>query len=569
MGRAKTETERNTQRYSPHSGWLKAISRVGISLGVVLGVALPTQAANQIEFEIQPIGKFTVPVNELRTFAQEGKVSGRFGVYVKIAPAKQLEDLRQILQQRYEVSAVTVDQFTATRPGENMLQQLTQVLKPTAPQDPVKALRTGFVQAAKDSEGLTILNFLENYPDETVRIDLRQSFVVVRELLELFQTRDRVVAAIEKQASQSAQLLSKEAFAQLDLRPPGSLTWQQQTLTINNPQRKQTFPVDLYSPKLSGPSILARVPLIVISHGMASDRTTFAYLAEHLASYGFAVAVIEHPGTNAKEIEQFFAGFNRFRGAEDWLHRPLDVKYLLDELEQKTRTSQVRGPRLDLQRVGILGQSFGGYTALAAGGASLNLNTLRRACPRPNSNDISFNIVLLFQCEAVSLPNPVYTLRDRRIKAILAINPLASGILGRAGISQITVPTMIIGGSEDYVAPIVPEQILPFTWLTAKQKYLVLTKEGSHFSYLGGAESSVVQFPPDLVGPDPTLAQPMLKALGTAFFKVFLSNQTQYQPALEQSYAQQISQVPFNLSVLKSFTQEQFDQAIAEPAPSP
>ncbi len=49
-------------------------------------------------------------------------------------------------------------------------------------------------------------------------------------------------------------------------------------------------------------------PLIVISHGIASDRSSFVYLAEHLASYGFAVAVLEHPGSNAERIQLYFAG---------------------------------------------------------------------------------------------------------------------------------------------------------------------------------------------------------------------------------------------------------------------
>jgi len=40
--------------------------------------------------------------------------------------------------------------------------------------------------------------------------------------------------------------------------------------------------------------------VIVISHGLGSDRTSFEYLATALASY-FA-AVPEHPGSNAQQL---------------------------------------------------------------------------------------------------------------------------------------------------------------------------------------------------------------------------------------------------------------------------
>ncbi len=56
------------------------------------------------------------------------------------------------------------------------------------------------------------------------------------------------------------------------------------------------FLADIYLPVAQTPR-----QIIVISHGLGSDRTSFAYLAEHLASYGFVVAVPEHPGSNSKQ----------------------------------------------------------------------------------------------------------------------------------------------------------------------------------------------------------------------------------------------------------------------------
>ena len=90
--------------------------------------------------------------------------------------------------------------------------------------------------------------------------------------------------------------------------------------------RDRTFPVDLYLP------LDQRLhPVIVISHGLGADRTTLAYLAQHLASYGFVVALPEHPGSDWKEFQAFLEGqSDQLVPTREFLDRPLDVSYLLD-----------------------------------------------------------------------------------------------------------------------------------------------------------------------------------------------------------------------------------------------
>jgi len=98
--------------------------------------------------------------------------------------------------------------------------------------------------------------------------------------------------------------------------------------------------------------------VIVISHGLGSDRTSFEYLATTLASYGFAVAV-EHPGSNAQQLRSLLAGrANEVTEPNEFINRPLDVKYLLDELERRDKSDP--SFQLNLQQVGVIGQSLGG-----------------------------------------------------------------------------------------------------------------------------------------------------------------------------------------------------------------
>lgn len=70
------------------------------------------------------------------------------------------------------------------------------------------------------------------------------------------------------------------------------------------------------------------------------------------------------------------------------------------------------------------------------------------------------------------------------MKAVIAVNPITSVVFGQEGMSKIQIPVLMIGGSDDYVAPAVSEQIYPFSWLTSPNKYLMLLEKGTHFSFL-------------------------------------------------------------------------------------
>jgi len=130
------------------------------------------------------------------------------------------------------------------------------------------------------------------------------------------------------------------------------------------------------------------------------------------------------------------------------------------------------------------------------------------------------------------------------------------------------VPLMLVAASDDTVAPALPEQIQPFTWLTTPNKYLVLLKGGTHFSTL--VESSGgVPVPPEAIGPGPDVAQNYMKALSLAFFQTNIANNPEYEVYLSASYAQFISQYPLPLSLVQSLTENQLRQASKSRTPAP
>ncbi|MEM9509335.1 MAG: hypothetical protein AAGA16_16885 [Cyanobacteria bacterium P01_E01_bin.35] len=105
------------------------------------------------------------------------------------------------------------------------------------------------------------------------------------------------------------------------------------------------------------------------------------------------------------------------------------------------------------------------------------------------------------QCRARDLV-PQRQLAEPRIKGAIAISPIASAILGQESLGNINIPTAIMSGSEDIIAPVVQEQVYPFTWLTAKNKYLAMMIPGDHFS-----SSSLPRTKPE----DPTVIEEFIE----------------------------------------------------------
>lgn len=552
---------------------LGLISAAGLLSSIV---ATSAHAAERIAFSYYPLGEFYLSVDSLETFVEEGEVSDELDFYASFAESDDLEILRDVLQQEYDISATTVAQFTYSPIGELLLRQVGDVLQTPSNENSFYALRAALILAAAEPGGLTILDMLRQFPLDTIHVDVNQGVQLAREASQLLGDNARIFDEVQQEAiAEASSLGSLEAGETLgasealgisdtaaefeaNLRSRGRFNWQRQTIVVQNSNRMETFPTDVYIPQ----GVDGAAPLVVISHGLASNRETFAYLAQHLASYGFAVAVPEHLGTSAERFEQFLAGFAPSPDSVNLINRPLDIIAVLDAIQLKGQTDPAWAGQIDVSQTGILGQSLGGYTALAVSGAELNFEQLRQTCDRI-TEEISFNLALLLQCQATSLsPAAIPELQDDRIQAVIAVNPLTSTIFGEAGLSQIDVPVMLVASGQDYFAPAVPEQIYPFTWLTVPERYLVFMEAGTHFSFLGGAtEESVIPVPEDLIGPDPAQARQYLSALSTAFFKTYLTNQSEFAPYLSDRYLQSISEPPFNFDLVQSLTLEQLQTA--------
>jgi predicted dienelactone hydrolase len=539
-----------------------------ISLTISLAAALLTTsvptaatAAEKITFNITPFGQFQVKVKDLEAFVTRGSRTTELDYYLERLTPKQLAKLPELLSTPLEFKPLTVANFSNSTVGAIIIKNFGKGIR-SETGNGFYALRGAIIAAAFDQEGLSIINLIHHYPLETIHLDLG----VLSQYFERGTKLATNQAIIDHTwfSLHQPQLLKEQAEQSVDLSMPGKYAWQKRTLTYKNPHRRQAGLFDLYQPKYrlksDYPSVTLKdshpialrdfplgtlrkrlLPVIAISHGMASSRQTFAYLAKHLASHGFAVAVIEHEDMSLAKFDRVLAGTESFPGANNLIDQPLDISYVIDRLEAEAN--------LDLKRVGLVGQSFGGYSALALAGGTLIPEANAGECQPEDYSEVLLDLSSLAKCTFNQHDQPV-KLRDPRVKAVIAINPMAK-IFGQGGMSQIKTPTMIISGSNDLIMPPVDEQIEPFSWLSDNlKKYLVLVKPATHFSFLQEG-LGVLPVPNEVVGPRPIYAYPALKTLSTAFFQDYLLQQSEDQTYLQSDRIPQLNNHAFKLSILR------------------
>lgn len=518
--------------------------------------AIPTLAAQRIS-TFYGLIELSVSVASLETYAQSGVIDSELAVYTQYLDPEELAALRQLLNQRLDLSHITLAQFFYSSMGESALEYVGELIQTGTHQNGFYAIRSALILTAADPEGLTLLNVLKRFPSDTIRVNFKATQETIAAFTQLFEQTEQINAWIEQQ---SGITVASSITPAIDLQATGNWQWRMNTLTLYDSQRDRELVIDLYRPQFNQPA-----PVLIISPGLAASRTTFAYLAQHLASHGFAVAVLDHPGSDRQQLRDLQSGAaSEVVQPSELIDRPLDVSAVLDELERLNQANGTESRIFNLQQVGLLGHSFGGYTALAVAGATVNLTQLRSICEGDSIDSTLANPSLLLQCAAVDLPaETIPPLHDERIRAVFAFNPIGSSLFGADGLSQIQIPVMMVGGSQDAIAPALLEQICPFTWLTTPERYLALIQGGTHV-YTAQREETAL---PILDSPAPLLARRYLKILSLAFAQTYVADRPEYQTYLTAAYVQSIRQAPMPLRLVQSLTIAELPETISFDCP--
>jgi predicted dienelactone hydrolase len=190
-------------------------------------------------------------------------------------------------------------------------------------------------------------------------------------------------------------------------------------------------------------------PIIVFSHGFHGCAQQSTFLTKALAASGYAVFAPDHRDVGCADMR---AWLERpavpFRDPQQWdestfADRAHDVERLLDALGKDPR---YHSPPFDWQHVGLIGHSLGGYTVLSIGGAWKSL-------------------------------------KDPRVKAVLALSPYSSPFIAHQTLGGIDAPVMYQGGTYDFgITPFVAKANGAYDQ-TPRPKYFVEFDGAGHFAW--------------------------------------------------------------------------------------
>lgn len=273
-------------------------------------------------------------------------------------------------------------------------------------------------------------------------------------------------------------------------------------------------------------------PLVILSPGFALGGKTYGWLAEHIASYGFVVIAPEHD-------EQLDLSL-LWRST---ITRPQDIQRVLSFVDKQVGVGGLFEELIDVDQMAVIGHSYGGYTALATGGARLNTADFEASCHTAyQSND-----PIVFLCDALlphldemaaladleAVPEGLWPdWGDERVRAIISLAGDAA-VFEQAGLAQITVPVMAIGGTADNDSPYLSSTHPTYEFTSSSKKVRLGMLDAAHMIFTGRCETvrRFMQVMPNYFCSDPAWdkneAHDLIKQVTTAFLLAELKQSTE------------------------------------------
>ena len=202
-------------------------------------------------------------------------------------------------------------------------------------------------------------------------------------------------------------------------------------------------------------------PTVLYAHGAPGSRLQATYLCEHLASHGFFVCAVDFTFTTYGDFDSqaYISGLT---------DRPLDVSFVLDELEKKFEGAA------NTERAAIVGYSFGGYAALASCGAGFDFEQLKANSNR--QDNVGYALGFREKLEPARGKQKGWQ-GDERLKAAFVMAPWNAPILELA---QVSVPLFIAVGEYDDIAPLERDSRRIFEHVSSEEVTLMVFERGGH-----------------------------------------------------------------------------------------
>lgn len=227
-------------------------------------------------------------------------------------------------------------------------------------------------------------------------------------------------------------------------------------LSISDEARAREIPVRVYLPQRS-----SSAPVVLFSHGLGGSREGSTYLGKHWAARGYVCVFLQHPGSDVSVWQDVppasrMDALRQAANAQTFMQRVQDVPAVLDQLTRwgSTQKHPLAG-RVDMDKVGMSGHSFGAVTTQAVSG------------------------------QRDFLGRTLFT--DRRIDAAIIMSPSTPrrGTVD-AAFGAISVPWMLLTGTKD-TAPIgnadLASRLAVYPALPPGGKYELVLNDAEHSAF--------------------------------------------------------------------------------------
>ncbi|MCA9199391.1 MAG: dienelactone hydrolase [Planctomycetales bacterium] len=233
--------------------------------------------------------------------------------------------------------------------------------------------------------------------------------------------------------------------------------------------RNRTVPVRICLPDEKKPA-----PVILFSHGLGGSRHNGQYLVDEWTKHGYVCVNLQHPGSDedvwrSGRLGDRIRKLTQAANARNLRERVRDVSFVIDQLAVlNAEASHALEGRLDLDKIGMSGHSFGAMTTMALAGSRIGVRGVRA---------------------------------ENRIDAYLAMSPQMGGGAYSQSLTKIAQPVLVMTGTKDH-SPIDP-RVTPesrrevYRVLPGGDKYELVLDGANHFAFGDDLERTFRQHDPD------------------------------------------------------------------------
>ena len=317
------------------------------------------------------------------------------------------------------------------------------------------------IAAYRDDEP-HLLGFLRHVPGDEISINLQ---VLAAYAKRLSDNQDDAKALVQRGTA-----AKPVASTIVDAAASG---WTRQQRSVAIQHRPQPLEVTVISP-----TARPNGRLVVISHGLWDEPSSYEGWAHLLAAHGYFVLLPDHPGSNAKQQNSMLKGKKPPPASDELRLRPMDVTAVIDAVEAGILLS---GSSVQTDSVAVVGHSWGATAALQLGGLKTTSRKLSSRCRNPRDPDRNLSWVL--QCSWLKGADQG-SLGDMRVRTAVVVSPPLRLLFDESSGPSMHAKVLLVSGTRDWVVPSDPEAVVPLRngQPLANGHRIVLASGGDHFN---------------------------------------------------------------------------------------